>query len=149
VADVLERGGAIGGSSAAARLQGDGVICRKPGEADQALMAEASECGLGLLSGMVIDDHSDPEPPVTSMATALRERFPNCVGVSLKSDCAVVVRGHTLQVVGSTPVSVMGSIPQPDDENATMDLVQVGQMYDLRARRVMSTEPVADEVETQ
>jgi cyanophycinase len=149
VTDVLDRGGAIGGSSAAARMQGDGVIRRQPAEEDQALMAEAYECGLGLLSGMVIDDQPDAEPQVTTMATALRDRFPNCVGVGLNGDCAVVVRGHTLQVVGSNPVSVMGSTPQADDAKGSVEFVQVGQMYDLRARRIMSTETIADEVETR
>ena len=130
-------------------MQGDGVIRRQPAEADQTLREEAYECGLGLLSGMVIDDHSDPEPQTVTLATALRDRFPNCVGVGLRSDCAVVVRGHTLQVVGSNPVSVMGGAPQPDNEQASVDLVQVGQMYDLRTRRVMPTETAADEIETR
>ncbi|HUQ69991.1 MAG TPA: cyanophycinase [Planctomycetaceae bacterium] len=149
VNDVLDRGGAIGGSLAAARLQGDGIIRRKPADDEQSLMAEAYECGLGLLTGMVIDDQDDPEPEDSTMATALRERFPNCVGVGLKDSSAVVVRGHTLQVVGSNPVSVRGRSSQPDEAKSSYELVQVGQMYDLRARRVMPTEAADEDTATR
>jgi len=154
VTSVLDRGGAIGGSSAAARIHGDGVIRRATSDDGQALMAEAYECGLGLLPGMVIgdDNEEDDEPAATVLATALRDRFPNCVGVGLKPEAAAVVRGHTLQVVGSNPVSVVGRSSQPDakDPNASAyELVQAGQVYDLRARRVMAVETPAEDVETR
>jgi cyanophycinase len=151
VANVLARGGVIGGSAVAARLQGDGVIRRKSADDEQALMTEAYECGLGLLSGMVIDNHADPtdaEPQMETMTTALRDRFPNCVGVGLKESSAVVVRGHTLQVVGSNPIAVFGSIPNEDEPKTAMEFVQVGQRYNLRTRRVMS-EAVAEESATR
>jgi cyanophycinase len=154
VLNVLDRGGAIGGSSAAARIHGDGVICRRQaGDEPQTLLAEAYECGLGLLTGLVIDDDEDNEethePAVSVLATALRDRFPNCVGVGLRSEAAVVVRGHTLRVVGSNSVAVVGQHPASDEERSPYELVQAGQSYDLRARRLMQTEADTDDTATR
>lgn len=139
VGDVLARGGAIGGSSAGARIHGDGIVRRKSSPAVATTVPENShDSGLGLLTGVVIDQCAENEESASSMASVLRDRFPNCIGLGLNESAAVVVRGHTMQVVGREPVSIYDNtrsdVAIPADQK-----VPAGQTYDFLARRVVET----------
>lgn len=136
VSDVLARGGAIGGSSAGARIYGDGLFRHADrGNLDQ---TADDDCGLGVLAGIVINpdrgDNASPE----QVAGVLRERFPNCVGLGLKDAAAVIVRGHTMQVVGHETVSI---IEQTVDKDAPREpaVIPAGKSYDFLERRLVST----------
>src|SRR5205823_10371724 len=54
--DVLKRGGAIGGSSAGATIQG-AYLCRGNPLGNLDIMAEGYERGFGFLPGTAIDQH--------------------------------------------------------------------------------------------
>ncbi|MDP1799008.1 MAG: Type 1 glutamine amidotransferase-like domain-containing protein, partial [Planctomycetaceae bacterium] len=136
VGEVLARGGAIGGSSAGATIHGDGMVRRKSAASANTVPANSHESGLGLLTGLVIDQCVEDEATDT-MATALRDRFPNCIGLGLKESAAVVVRGHTMHVVGSEPVSVYNNARSGEVEQADQK-IPAGQTYDFVARRVVT-----------
>jgi cyanophycinase len=137
VGDVLARGGAIGGSSAGASIHGDGIVRRKTTGTAATVPANSHDAGLGVLTGVVIDQCDVDEETSDNMATVLRDRFPNCIGLGLKESAAVVVRGHTMQVVGSEPVSVFDNAR--DGETTAVDQkIPAGQTYDFVARRVVT-----------
>jgi cyanophycinase-like exopeptidase len=139
VQDVLDRGGVVGGSSAGAKIHGDGVLCQSTDDEDP--LCDIYACGLNLLPGIVIEQQkADADPALAStVAKALLLRFPRCVGLGLQESAAVIVRGHTMQVVGSDSVAVISEPPNEQDA-AAVEIVHAGQKYDLRERRRMDTE---------
>ncbi len=142
VGEVLARGGAIGGSNAGAKIHGDGIVRRKASTTASTAPGNSHDSGLGVLAGVVIDECENGEEGVDSMATMMRDRFPNCIGLGLKESAAVVVRGHRMHVVGSESVSVYDSTLT--GESAVGDQkIPAGQIYDFLARRVVdATEDV-------
>ncbi len=138
VGDVLARGGAIGGSSAGARIHGDGIVRRKASTLPTTVPENSHDSGLGLLTGVIIDQCALGEETTDNMATVLRDRFPNCIGLGLKESAAVIVRGHTMHVVGSESVSVYDNM-RGGDSPQTDQKIPAGQTYDFLARRVVET----------
>ena len=136
VGEVLARGGAIGGSSAGARIHGDGIVRRKSGISPTTVPENSHDSGLGLLTGVIIDQCEIGEETTDNMATVLRDRFPNCIGLGLKESAAVVVRGHTMHVVGSESVSVYDNA-RSGESTQTDQKIPAGQTYDFLARRVV------------
>jgi cyanophycinase len=132
VSKVLERGGAVGGSSAGAMIHGEGLV-------QAAAKDDYFDCGLGLLAGLVIHPHCrEPEAGDAALAGALRERYPQCLGLELKESSAVIVRGQTMQVVGPEAVSIIDQATTRD-ENPAREVVQSGQAYDFAERRLVTS----------
>ncbi len=133
VRNVLARGGAVGGSSAGAMIHGEGLVCT-------AAKDDYFDCGLGLLAGLVINPNNrEPDAGNAALAGALRERYPQCIGLELKDASAVIVRGQTMQVVGQEAVSIIDQATT-DDDTPAREVVQAGQAYDFGERRlVLST----------
>ncbi|HET6426565.1 MAG TPA: cyanophycinase [Planctomycetaceae bacterium] len=138
VNEILARGGAVGGCSAGARMQGDCLVRRKVATSTT-LPADSLSTGLGVLAGMVIDECSAGDETTDTMATMMRDRFPNLIGLGLNESAAVVVRGHRMQVVGSESVSVYDSAASATDSTTTDQKIPAGQVYDFVARRVVET----------
>jgi cyanophycinase len=92
------RGGVVGGGSAGAMVLTDLVILR--GEDDSKL-----EPGLGLLPGFVIGESLDKPNRKKQFADALAAN-PAHVGLAIDPGGAVVARGRTLRVIGSSAVGV-------------------------------------------
>lgn len=138
VNEILARGGAIGGCSAGARMQGDGLVRRKAATATT-VPADSLSTGLGVLAGVVIDECSSRDDTADTMATMMRDRFPNLIGLGLNESAAVVVRGHRMQVVGSESVSVYDSVASATDSTTADQKIPAGQVYDFVARRVVDT----------
>jgi cyanophycinase len=134
--DVLNRGGVVGGSCAGAKIHGDGLLVPSSDEADP--LDDIYACGLGVLPGVVIEQHPADADAATSIAKELHQRFPRCVGLGLQESTAVVVRGHTMQVVGSDPVAIFREPTDDPDAAAAIEMVHAGQKYNLRERRRMN-----------
>jgi cyanophycinase len=136
VKDVLSRGGVVGGSCAGAKIHGDGLLVPASDDADP--LDDIYTCGLGVLPGVVIEQQPADADAASSIAKVMHERFPRCVGLGLQDSAAVVVRGHTMEVVGSDPVAVFGEPNADADSVASIEMVPAGQKYNLRERRRMS-----------
>ncbi|MEM0983443.1 MAG: cyanophycinase [Planctomycetota bacterium] len=95
---VLDRGGAIGGSSAGATIQGSFLVRGSP-RGNQIMMAEGHETGFGYLGGVAIDQHVDARSRERDMLPVI-ERFPHLLGVGLDEGTAIVVQRDTAEVVG-------------------------------------------------
>ena len=99
---LYRRGGVIGGTSAGASVASRVM----PGEAGEGR-------GLGLLGGVVVDQHFDTRARLARLLRVL-SNHPDQLGLGLDESTGVVIRAGTLTVVGERTVSVcrVGSGPQ-------------------------------------
>src|SRR5699024_4910268 len=77
--DVLKRGGAIGGSSAGATIQGEYLVRGNP-LGNLQMMAEGYERGFGFLPGTAIDQHFTQRKRQPDMLL-LKRTFPQLLGL--------------------------------------------------------------------
>ena len=96
--DVLNRGGAIGGSSAGASVQGN-YLARANPVANFDIMAPGYERGLGFLPGVAIDQHFSQRGRQKDM-TQLVNRYPQLLGIGIDEGTALKVNGSTAEVQG-------------------------------------------------
>ena len=128
--EVLKRGGAIGGSSAGATIQGDYLVRGNP-LGNVQMMAEGYERGLGFLKGVAIDQHFTKRKRFADMAL-LKRTFPQVLGLGIDEGAAVVVSGHTLEAIGVGPVCVYDKkVPAAANEPDHVTLMP-GDTYDLK-----------------
>jgi cyanophycinase len=93
---LLARGGVIGGTSAGASIMGSLMIT---GGNPAARVGE----GLGLLPGVVVDQHFSQRNRLSRLLGVLAAN-PRYVGLGIDEQTAVVVQGHTLSVLGDQAV---------------------------------------------
>ncbi len=137
---VLERGGVIGGSSAGASIQGSYMARGNPmGNVDP--MADGYETGLGLITGMAIDQHFTQRGRLPDM-TALVNRYPQLLGVGLDEASSIIAQGSVAEVFTREGRNVHfydRKIPVEEDKPDYIELVH-GQLFDLVERKVLTPE---------
>lgn len=129
LAKLLDQGGVIAGSSAAAALQ-TATVFNQPRDDELAVISEAYECGFGFLPGVAIAKREPEKDPMPG----LKARYPHLIGVELNDSTALLVRGSKMQVLGKHPVTILGR--QPDDAADHPEFLSVnpGEAYDLVER---------------
>jgi cyanophycinase len=128
--DVANRGGAIGGSSAGATIQGDLLVRGHP-LGNQIMIADGYRHGLGLLPGVAIDQHFRQRNRFDDLARVV-ERFPAILGVGIDEDTALVVEAPgRCSVMGKG--SVWLSRPRQDDQPRDFTEHRSGSHFDLIA----------------
>jgi cyanophycinase len=128
---LLTRGGVIGGTSAGASVMSSVMIT---GGNPQARVGT----GFGLLPDVVIDQHFENRNRQKRLLGVLAQ-YPNCLGLGIDEQTAVVLRGHTFTVVGNANVLVC--MPPSEKEPASVARVlKPGEGGDLLllGRSVMS-----------
>jgi cyanophycinase len=137
--DVLNRGGAVAGSSAGAFVHGDGAVgAMTDSDADSSMSElndETYEHGVGLLTGLVLERLAEGLANSQPPGERLHQKFPNAIGVGLRDSTAVLVQGTTLEVLGDDAVHVTVRSTGNSDHRVQEELVQVGERYDLQQRR--------------
>ena len=101
---LLERGGAIGGSSAGATIQGSYLV-RGAREGNHIMMAPGYEEGLSFLPNVAIDQHLFRRKREMDMLPVI-ETHPALTGLGIDEQTAVVVKKNLLEVVGASKVAV-------------------------------------------
>lgn len=132
--EVLDRGGVIGGSSAGASIQSEYMPRGHP-LGNTVMDAEGYERGFGFLPGCAVDQHFFARKRTADM-TGLMKRYPQLLGIGLDEGTAIVVRGHTAEVIGRTKVAFYDYRTPPEDSEQDYTEVKAGQKYDLKARAV-------------
>ena len=100
--DVLRRGGVIGGSSAGATIQGAYLVRGNP-LGNREMMAEGYERGFAFLPGVAIDQHFTQRKRQPDMQ-ALKEVFPQLLGLGIDESTALIVQGQIGTVAGAGDV---------------------------------------------
>ncbi len=104
--DAHARGAVIGGTSAGASAQSDHMVAFGAEGATPKLRMVQMSAGLGLIRGVVIDQHFDQRNRYGRLMT-LVAHSPHLLGIGLDEDtAAVVTEGRWLEVVGRGAVTV-------------------------------------------
>lgn len=141
---VLERGGAVGGTSAGASIQAS-FLARGDTENNQVMVGDHT-VGFGYLRGVAVDQHVLVRGRVFDMFDILKVR-PELLGLGVDENTALVVRGDEAEVIGASYVVVydggfwsregseLKTLPDP---SASFYFLRSGDRYDLAKRQVVS-----------
>lgn len=103
---VLDRGGAIGGGSAGATIQGSYMVRGSAVPDDNTIMmAPGHETGFGFLTHATVDQHVDVRHRENDLAPVM-QTHPDLLGFGLDQATSVTVHGDTLTVNGPKRVAV-------------------------------------------
>ena len=103
---VLDRGGAVGGGSAGATIQGSYMVrASKEPDDNTILMAPGHEVGLGFMTNAVFDQHVDVRHRENDLA-AVMQAHPDLLGFGLDQSTSMTVHADTVTVNGPKRVAV-------------------------------------------
>lgn len=145
--DAFQKGAVIAGTSAGASVMSQTMITS--GDDDQA----PKKCtlkmapGLGLISGVVIDQHFAQRGRIGRLMTAIAQN-PMVLGIGIDEDTAIVLHpDQTFEVIGSNAVTILDAIAcrhtnvselQPDEILAmtgiTLHILPQGFRFDIHKR---------------
>ncbi|MGJ8655352.1 MAG: cyanophycinase [Akkermansiaceae bacterium] len=148
---VLERGGAIGGSSAGASIQGS-FLARGDTRGNRVMVGDVQR-GFGYMRNTAIDQHVVARGREKDLLKVLEDPLKKMqkqydraemLGIGIDEDVAIVVRGDKLEVIGKKGGTVLIFDPKkwveetPDDKK--WETLKTGEWYDLskRAREITS-----------
>jgi len=146
--DVLRRGGAIGGSSAGATIQGS--FLARGDTRGNSLMIGDFQHGFAFLQNVAIDQHVVPRRRQPDMIRLLEDpqgrmkpEFDRAalLGLGIDEDTAIVVRGNTFEVIGKPDGAVFVYDPRkwsddtPDDKKYLT--LRRGAKYDVKQRKLL------------
>jgi cyanophycinase len=132
--EVLDRGGVIGGSSAGASIQSEYMPRGHP-LGNTVMAAEGYERGFGYLPGCAVDQHFFARKRTRDM-TGLMKLYPNWLGIGIDEGTAIIVQGHTAEVVGRSKVAFYDHRNGAPEGETDYVEVPAGGRYDLKERRV-------------
>ncbi|MEQ1859135.1 MAG: cyanophycinase [Chthoniobacteraceae bacterium] len=128
---VLARGGAIGGSSAGATIQGSFLVRGSP-LGNQIMVAPDHLEGFGFLRNCAIDQHVNTRGRERDLVPVIAGR-PHLLGIGLDEDTAIVVRGDVAEVIGA------GIARFHDSKHEHWQELRAGQSFDLRRRAILAS----------
>ena len=133
---VLERGGAIGGSSAGATIQGDFLV-RGAIEGNTQIVAPEPEHrkGFAFLRKSAVDQHINTRNRWDDLDPLIKDH-PELLGIGLSENTAIVVKGDTFEVIGAWKVAVHDNtrIYQPWEK--PYYVLSVGDVYNMKTRKI-------------
>jgi cyanophycinase len=107
IAEAYQRGAVIGGTSAGASILAEHMIAFGSGGATPKQRMSQLSAGLGLLRGVVIDQHFEQRNRYGRLLSLVAQS-PSLLGMGVDEDTAAVVReGHLLEVVGRGAVTLI------------------------------------------
>lgn len=130
---VLSRGGAIGGSSAGATIQGSYLV-RGAREGNAILMAPGHEQGFGHLRHVAIDQHILPRRRADDLVQVI-DAHPELLGLGIDEATAAVVQGDRLEVIGRGVVAIYDG---KDHDGKRYYFLGPGEQFDLNQQRRVS-----------
>jgi cyanophycinase len=122
---VLARGGVIAGSSAGAIALGSFVVRGDPTK--PLLMAPGRTTGFGFLTNVAVNPHVTSAQRDAELLNVI-DAHPGVLGLGIEDDAAVVVRGNTLEVIGTGRVAIYDDVER---EGAWYYWLSSGEMFDL------------------
>ena len=135
---LLDRGGAIGGTSAGASVQSSYMV-RGAREGNTIVMAPGYEQGFGFLRNAAVDQHLSARNRQHDLLEVV-QRHRDLLGIGLDESTAIVVRGDTAEIVGKDRVAFYNTNAR---DRKTYFWLKPGDRFDLNRRAVMSGTPIA------
>jgi len=135
-ADVLARGGVIGGSSAGMAVLGDFLVRGAPSEDNYIMDYPGFEKGLGYLRNTATDMHVVARERLPDL-TSVTARYPKVLGISADEGTAWVVRGDVGRIIGRSKAFVYSRGGLTDPEVPYL-MLYPGDTYNLYTRQVVS-----------
>ncbi len=147
ICEIYENGGVIAGTSAGASAMSEIMLIRGPDDSIFRFGEVHMAPGLGLLHGVIIDQHFAERGRLGRLLGAVSQN-PRALGIGLDEDTAIVVHGNLFKVIGSGAVYLVDashvtysdvSEERPSETPSIFDIrVHVlgdGQEFDLDSRR--------------
>jgi cyanophycinase len=128
---VLDRGGAIGGTSAGATIQGS-YLARGDTQANTIMMGDHQE-GFAYIKNVAIDQHLLMRNRQFDLLEII-EAHPEMLGIGLDEDTAIIVRGDEFEVMGQGYVAIYDS-GRTVGHNGQFYLLAPGDHFNLRERQ--------------
>jgi cyanophycinase len=134
---VLERGGVVGGSSAGATIQGDYLVRGAVAGPDIMMTPEKEhEHGFAFLRRSAIDQHINARMRWDDLIPVI-QKMPNLLGIGLSEGTAIVVKGDTFEVLGKWKVAIHDNTRLYQPWEKPYFVLSAGDVYDMKARRVI------------
>lgn len=133
---VLERGGAIAGSSAGATIQGDYLVRGDTKGPDIVMTEEPNhQHGFAFLRKSAIDQHINARNRWDALVDVIK-KYPNLLGIGLSEDTGIIVTGDKFEVMGRFKVAIHDStrIFQPWEKS--FFVLSAGDVYNMKTRKV-------------
>lgn len=147
ILEIYECGGVIAGTSAGASAMSETMLVKGPDASsfrfDEVHMAP----GLGLLHGVIIDQHFAERGRIGRLLGAVTQN-PRELGIGIDEDTAIVVKGSTVRVIGSGAVYLVDASDvsysdvseekpsaAPSIYDIRLHVLGEGQTFDLVTRR--------------
>jgi cyanophycinase len=127
---LLDRGGAIGGSSAGATIQGSYLV-RGAVEGNEAMISPGHEVGLGFVKNIAIDQHVITRHREKDLDQVI-EKYPSLLGVGIDESTAIVVHGDKFTVIGPSKVFI-------HVKGTPFYTLTSGDVFDLKARKKVAS----------
>ncbi|MCX8238021.1 MAG: cyanophycinase [Akkermansiaceae bacterium] len=148
---VLERGGAIGGSSAGATIQGS--FLARGDTSGNTIMVGDVQRGFGFMKNTAIDQHvvargrnKDLLKVLEDPQKKMQKEFNRAelLGIGIDEDVAIVVKGDQFKVIGKDNGEVLVFNPKSWKKNTPDEkkwiTLTTGQKYDLKTRKILGND---------
>ena len=158
IRDAYQRGAVVGGTSAGASIMAEHMIAFGPGGATPKQRMSQLSVGLGLLRGVIIDQHFEQRNRYGRLLSLVAQS-PSLLGLGVDEDTAAVIRNGThLEVVGRGAVTVVDGQHIVANayaakrtapllvSGAVLHVLPAGSLFDLATRTLTAHQtPVADQ----
>lgn len=144
VSNVLQRGGAIGGTSAGAAIHGEYLMAEGIPE-NQKMIEKGYERGFGVLPGVAIGSSQTSAAGLADMSDFGPQYATDFVGLAVPEATALIVNGTTLEVVGKHSVSIYDRKHIAPTGQPFVEVVKSGESYDFKHRRRFEGSSIARE----
>jgi cyanophycinase len=131
VRDLHARGGLIAGTSAGASVMSETMLVKGPSGASYRIGDLHMAPGLGLLSGMIIDQHFAERGRIGRLLGAVAHN-PRELGVGIDEDTAILVTGSSFRVLGAGAVTVVDGLQVTHSNIAEARPERTLSMHDVR-----------------
>lgn len=133
---VLERGGAIGGSSAGATIQGDYLVRGAIAGSDIVMTPEPEhEHGFAFLRKTAIDQHINTRNRWDDIIPVIK-KYPNLLGIGLSEATAIVVTGDRFEVIGKWKVAIHDNTRVYQPWEKPYYVLSPGDAYNMKTRSI-------------
>jgi cyanophycinase len=133
---VLERGGAIGGSSAGATIQGEYLVRGDTSGPNVMMTQEPShQEAFKFLRRTAIDQHINARNRWDDLVPVIL-KYPNLLGLGLSEGTAIVVKGDTFEVIGKWKVAVHDNTRVYQPWEKPYYVLSPGDVYNLKTRKI-------------